>query len=64
MGLLGAFIGAQLLDEMCLTTAPLLVGGSAVRTATGADAVLTAMRRAHVLSDAEGYLYTRYVRVG
>ncbi len=62
--LLGAFIAAQLLDEMCLTTAPLLVGGSAVRVAAGAQAVLTSMRRAHVLSDADGYLYTRYVRIG
>lgn len=62
--LLGAFIGAQLLDEMCLTSAPLLVGGGAVRVATGTDAVLTAMRRVHVLTDAEGYLYCRYVRVG
>lgn len=60
--LLGAFIGAGLLDEMCLTSAPLLVGGGAVRIAGGSGAVLTAMRRAHVLTDAEGYLYTRYVR--
>lgn len=62
--LLGAFIAAQLLDEMCLTSAPVLVGGSAVRIAAGAEAVLTVMRRAHVVSDADGYLYTRYVRVG
>lgn len=60
--LLGAFIAAGLLDEMCLTTSPLLVGGSAVRIATGADGVLTAMRRAHVLTDDGGYLYSRYVR--
>lgn len=62
--LLGAFIAAQLLDEMCLTSAPLLVGGNAVRIAAGGNAVLTAMHRAHVLTDADGYLYTRYVRVG
>jgi riboflavin biosynthesis pyrimidine reductase len=60
--LLGGFIAAQLLDEMCLTTAPLLVGGSAVRIAAGGQAVLTGMRRAHVLTDTDGYLYTRYVR--
>ena len=62
--LLGAFIGADLLDEMCLTTAPLLVGGTAMRVATGETDVLTRMRRAHLLDDDEGYLYARYVRTG
>jgi riboflavin biosynthesis pyrimidine reductase len=62
--LLGSFLGADLIDEFCLTTAPLLVGGTAVRIATGSSEVLTAMRCAHVLTDAGGYLYTRYVRVG
>ena len=61
--LLGAFIAAGLLDEMCLTSAPVLVGGSAVRIAAGGADCLTAMRRAHVLTDADGYLYTRYVRI-
>jgi riboflavin biosynthesis pyrimidine reductase len=62
--LLGAFIAAQLLDELCLTSAPLLVGGSAVRIAVGLDAAGTPMHRAHVLTDADGYLYTRHVRAG
>ena len=61
--LLGAFIGAGLLDEACLTYAPMLVGGNAVRIATAEADVLTAMRPAHVLTDTDGYLYTRYVRV-
>lgn len=60
--LLGAFIAAGLLDEMCLTTAPVLVGGAAVRVAGGGGDGLTALRRAHVLTDSDGYLYTRYVR--
>ena len=60
--LLGALLGAGLIDEFCLTTAPLLVGGTAVRIATGVGEVLTAMRCAHVLTDSGGYLYTRYVR--
>lgn len=60
--LLGAFIGAGLLDELCLTSAPLLVGGGAVRIVAGGGAVLTAMRRTHVLTDADGYLYLRYAR--
>lgn len=61
--LLGAFLAATLLDELCLTAAPVLVGGGAVRIASGSVDVLTAMHRAHVLTDDDGYLYTRYVRV-
>jgi riboflavin biosynthesis pyrimidine reductase len=62
--LLSLLIEDDLLDELCLTVAPVLVGGLAPRIATGPGQVRTAMRRAHVLSDDEGYLYTRYVRVG
>jgi riboflavin biosynthesis pyrimidine reductase len=60
--LLGTVIAAGLLDELCLTVAPLLVGGLARRIATGPGAALTRMRRAHLLADAEGYLYARYIR--
>ena len=60
--LLGAFIAAHLLDEMCLTSAPLLVGGNAVRIAGGPADVLAPMRRAHLLADDDGFLYARYVR--
>lgn len=60
--LLGAFIDADLLDELCLTAAPMLVGGSAVRIAAGTAATLTRMRRRHVITDTEGYLYLRYTR--
>lgn len=62
--LLGAFAARRLLDELCLTSAPVLVGGGAVRIASGGLEALTAMRRAHVLADAEGFLYARYTRVG
>lgn len=60
--LLGAFIEADLLDDLCLSCAPLLVGGGALRIATGVGDVLTRMRREHVITDAEGYLYLRYTR--
>jgi 5-amino-6-(5-phosphoribosylamino)uracil reductase len=60
--LLGAFVEADLLDEMCLTSAPMVVGGGAVRITAGAANVLVRMRRAHVITDADGYLYTRYIR--
>ena len=56
------FIEAGLLDELCLSLAPVLVGGQARRIATGPGQVLTTMHRAHLLADDAGYLYTRYVR--
>ncbi|WP_231997230.1 pyrimidine reductase family protein [Mycobacterium sp. 1245111.1] len=60
--LFSAFVADGLLDELCLTVAPILVGGSAERITTGAGQVLTPMRCAHILTDDDGYLYTRYVR--
>ena len=60
--LLGLFIEQNLLDELCVTIAPILVGGSARRIATGSGEAHTKMRRSHVLSDEAGYLYTRYVK--
>jgi riboflavin biosynthesis pyrimidine reductase len=60
--LFSSFVERNLLDELCLTIAPSLVGGQAGRIATGPGQVLTAMRRAHILTDEDGYLYTRYVR--
>jgi riboflavin-specific deaminase-like protein len=60
--LLSLFIEHDLIDELCVTFAPVLVGGSARRIATGNGQAHTRMHRSHVLTDAEGYLYTRYVR--
>lgn len=61
--LLGAFIERGLLDELCLTISPCIVGGLARRIVAGRAQLLTRMRCAHVLSDDDGYLYTRYVKV-
>jgi riboflavin biosynthesis pyrimidine reductase len=60
--LFGSFVESGQLDELCLTIAPTLVGGREGRIATGSEQVLTGMRCAHVLTDDEGYLYTRYLR--
>jgi riboflavin biosynthesis pyrimidine reductase len=60
--LLSMFIERDLLDELCVTIAPILVGGHARRIATGPGETHTKMRRSHLLSDREGYLYTRYVK--
>ena len=56
------FIENGELDELCVSVAPVLVGGQARRIATGPGQVLTKMRRAHLLADDAGYLYARYVR--
>ncbi|MCV7399294.1 pyrimidine reductase family protein [Mycobacterium fragae] len=60
--LFSSFVERNLLDELCLTIAPSLVGGQARRIATGPGQVLTGMRCAHILTDEAGYLYTRYVK--
>jgi riboflavin biosynthesis pyrimidine reductase len=60
--LLSLFIEHDLIDELCVTIAPVLVGGQARRIATGPGEVHTRMRRSHLLTDAEGYLYSRYVK--
>ena len=60
--ILGNLIKNGLLDELCLTVAPILVGGAAKRIVTGLGDVHTGMRRTHVLTDDDGYLYTRYVK--
>jgi riboflavin biosynthesis pyrimidine reductase len=59
---LGSLIENGLLHELCLTIAPILVGGASKRIVTGLGHVHTKMRRAHLFADDDGYLYTRYVR--
>jgi riboflavin biosynthesis pyrimidine reductase len=61
--LLGDVVAAGLLDELALTISPMLVAAGSPRVVTGPVAVATAMRAAHILTDEEGYLYTRYTRV-
>ncbi|MBW0018388.1 MAG: pyrimidine reductase family protein [Mycobacterium sp.] len=60
--LLGSFIERDMLDDLCLTIAPYVVGGLARRIVTGPGQLMTRMRCAHVLTDDAGYLYTRYVK--
>jgi riboflavin biosynthesis pyrimidine reductase len=60
--LLSLLIEEDVLDELCLTVAPILVAGSARRIASGVGQAHTRMQRSHLLTDDEGYLYTRYVR--
>jgi riboflavin biosynthesis pyrimidine reductase len=63
--LLGEFANAGLLDELCLTTSPVLAAGSASRIvnlpASGANATTSRLSLRHVLAD-ESFLFSRYVR--
>lgn len=64
--LLGQLAGAGLLDELCLTTSPVLAAGSAGRIVTGrsrdpARPAAAKLSLAHVLTD-DGFLFCRYLR--
>lgn len=61
-GLLGTLVEADLIDEMCLTVAPMLVAGEAARVAHSATAAPRDMRLASALLADEGHLLLRYVR--
>lgn len=61
-GVLGALLAAGLVDEFCLTVAPVLAGGDGRRIVTGPDLPLDRWQRRLVLGDDEGYLYTRWAR--
>jgi riboflavin biosynthesis pyrimidine reductase len=64
--LLGHLTRAGLLDELCLTTSPVIAAGRASRIVAGADpaghpAAGLKLDLVHVLADA-GFLLSRYVR--
>jgi riboflavin biosynthesis pyrimidine reductase len=63
--LLGHLADAGLLDELCLTTSPVLAGGAASRIvnspATATDGKTARLSLRHVLAD-ESFLLSRYVR--
>jgi riboflavin biosynthesis pyrimidine reductase len=59
--LFGSLVGADLVDEVCLTVSPLLVGGGPGRVATGAPGVPRRMSLRHALS-VEDMLFLRYAR--
>ncbi|WP_072691063.1 pyrimidine reductase family protein [Rhodococcus marinonascens] len=61
--LFGRLAGDDAIDELCLTTAPVLAGGTAGRIATSPRAQVTAMAPAHILIDSDGTVLTRWVRL-
>jgi riboflavin biosynthesis pyrimidine reductase len=55
--------GVDAIDELCLTVAPTLLGGTSSRIVRGADGVLRALRLASAVT-ADGFLFLRYQRPG
>jgi riboflavin biosynthesis pyrimidine reductase len=61
--LMGALAAADLVDEVCLTVSPLLVGGGPGRMTAGAPGNVRRMSLRHVLT-LEDMLFLRYARQG
>ncbi|MER8185325.1 pyrimidine reductase family protein [Kitasatospora sp. NPDC094015] len=60
--LLGQLAAAGLLDELCLSLAPLVTGGDAARIVAGPELPAAQRMRLASLIEQEGFLFTRYVR--
>lgn len=60
-GLFADLIAEDLVDQLCLTVAPLLTGGGAGRIAAGPPSPPRRMELASILTD-EGYTFLRYRR--
>lgn len=58
--LFGSLTAAGLVDEVCLTVAPLLAGPGADRITTGTPTAVRAMTLRHVLASDDGMLMLRY----
>jgi riboflavin biosynthesis pyrimidine reductase len=61
--LLGSLIEADLVDELCLTVSPLLVGGGPGRISAGVSSSARPLSLCHVLT-LEDMLFLRYARQG
>lgn len=60
--LFGSLLDAGLVDELCLTVSPHIVGGDAGRIVRGAAEAARRYRLRSVLHDGDGYVLLRYVR--
>lgn len=57
----GVLIAAGVVDEMCVTTAPMLAAGESRRLAHDPSTSATMLRLAHVLCDDEGFVFSRWL---
>lgn len=62
--LLGQFVAAGVLDELCLTLSPLLTAGAAQRIAGGPAVVVPERFSLVSLLEESGFLFTRYGKIG
>ncbi|MET8114228.1 pyrimidine reductase family protein [Streptomyces prasinus] len=61
--LLGQLVAAGMLDELCLTVAPMLTAGDAQRIAGGPSVTLPRRFTLKSMLEEDGFLFTRYARV-
>ncbi|MFJ8309473.1 MULTISPECIES: pyrimidine reductase family protein [unclassified Streptomyces] len=61
--LLGQFVAAGVLDELCLTVSPTLTAGDAQRIASGPPVPVPQRFALTALLEEAGFLYTRYRRI-
>ncbi|MEU6391045.1 pyrimidine reductase family protein [Streptomyces sp. NPDC046939] len=60
--LLGQFVAARVLDELCLTVSPLLTAGGAQRIAGGPELAVPERFELASLLEEDGFLFSRYRR--
>ncbi|MEV3854878.1 pyrimidine reductase family protein [Streptomyces sp. NPDC050095] len=60
--MLGQFVAAQVLDELCLTLSPMLTAGDAQRIAGGSTLAVPERFELASLLEEDGFLFTRYRR--
>ncbi|MEU3143140.1 pyrimidine reductase family protein [Streptomyces sp. NPDC006999] len=60
--LLGQLVAAGVLDELCLTVAPMLTAGDAQRIAGGPSVTLPRRFTLKAMLEEDGFLFTRYTR--
>lgn len=57
----GFLFDADLVDELCVTTAALVIGGGSFRIINADGQHRRPLRLAHLLADEEGYLFARWI---
>ncbi|MEU2236325.1 pyrimidine reductase family protein [Streptomyces vietnamensis] len=61
--LLGQFVAAEVLDELCLTVSPTMTAGDAQRIAGGPSVAAPTRFQVASVMEQDGFLFTRYRRI-